>query len=1105
MKRLVLAILVVLSFAVAADAQTFRGAINGTVTDPSGAVVPNATVKAAENATGVDHTTVTTSDGVFSFQDLPLGFYKVSVTASGFPVYTVDKVEVTAGTIYTLPVKLSLQQQATTVEVSAAALTLDTTTQTQNMTIASDVVQDVPLNGRDFTQLVATAPGYGGYSVGGFGSLNGTRPNQINWQIDGVDNNDFWHNIPAVNQGGVSGIAGVVLPIDSIEEFSSQTQSGAEAGRNAGGTVNLITKSGGNTLHGSVYYYNRNEFYSAKSPFFKPAPGTKAPPLRNQNYGFQVNGPIRKDKAFYLVSFEKQQYIIGLSGVATEPSDAWVTAALNQLTTAGIPESSVSKTLIGPTGFWPRSGSGSIAGLAAVPNNFFSPIASIGHSYNGVAKVDYNFNDKHRLSLRWFGGQGDQTAPLGGSPALGTASSNLKYYFEDAPIHVFNYSLTLNSVLTPRLTNQVLVGANYFNQTFSDFNNSFDTKALGLFLSPDATINGKPILGAPNIVIGNFEQIGLTPPEGRSDLTWHATDIVSYNRGAHQFRFGGEVRQAHVNEFYHRRGTGKFTFDGSQGPWPVCNQTDPTQKLTCQDTNALSDFLAGDVSSSTIAVGNPERWVVVNAYNFYFQDSWQATRRLNLNFGMRYEYFGPLHSSKKDIAVFIPGKGLVIQGNGIDSIFPPDRNNFAPRIGFAYQATSKGDLVVRGGIGVFYDQINMNPFLDFRPPITASQGIEGNAFGPSPVSTYSANTLGQTSYNWGTGPGQAQAGGAPVFPGVQKCTDPNCAAPGDPKGLSAYSVNQNFRTPYFYNFDLQVEKSLGNAAVLQVGYVGSEGRKLNIVTNINQPQNVGGVKTFSFPNFGNILQLNSIGTSNYNSLQSTFRIRTWHGLSSQFGYTWSHALDEISEYRAAIADNAYNVKLDYGNGDYDTRHLFTANITYALPKAAWASGWSGKLVNGWQLTSLWVLHSGQPFDITRGSGPFGNVNLVGDPFAGLSHSFSKSIPGVLWINPGAFAKTGKDPVTGLSLPGNVARNKYVGPSYKSVDFSVLKNVPITERVRVQLRAEMFNLFNRINFASGPGSVGKAGTITDTIGDFNGAPGIGPGEPFNMQLALKIIF
>ncbi len=234
MKRFVTAILIAFSLAVALDAQTFRGSINGTVTDPSGGVIPNATVKATEIATGIDHTTTTTSDGAFAFQDIPLGFYKVVVTATGFPTYTVDKVEVIAGQIYTLQVKLQLQQQTTTVEVSAAALTLDTTTQTQTMTIPDDVVQNMPLNGRDFTQMISVAPGFGGYNVGGFGSLNGTRPNQVNWQINGVDNNDFWHNIPAINQGGVSGIAGTVLPIDATVEFSVQTSSGPEGGRNAG-------------------------------------------------------------------------------------------------------------------------------------------------------------------------------------------------------------------------------------------------------------------------------------------------------------------------------------------------------------------------------------------------------------------------------------------------------------------------------------------------------------------------------------------------------------------------------------------------------------------------------------------------------------------------------------------------------------------------------------------------------------------------------------------------------------------------------------------------------------------------------------------------------
>src|SRR6476659_5985704 len=307
------ALFVLLGFTIAVNAQTFRGAINGTVSDPSGAVVPNVQVKATEVATGLDHTTVTTGDGQFAFQDIPLGAYKVLVSAQGFRPYVADKVQVTAGTIYTLAVKLSLGEATQTVEVSAASITVDTSTPTQTSTISAETVQDIPLNGRDFSQLIAVNPGYGGYSVGGFGSLNGTRPNQMNWQIDGVDNNDFWHNIPAVNQGGVSGIAGIILPIDTIDEFSSQTQAGAEAGRNAGGTVNLALKSGGNTIHGSAYEYVRNEAYSAASPFFVPSTTQPdSPKLRNLNYGFSVGGPIIKSNTFSFLGFEKQQYIIGL-------------------------------------------------------------------------------------------------------------------------------------------------------------------------------------------------------------------------------------------------------------------------------------------------------------------------------------------------------------------------------------------------------------------------------------------------------------------------------------------------------------------------------------------------------------------------------------------------------------------------------------------------------------------------------------------------------------------------------------------------------------------------------------------------------------------------
>jgi len=305
-----------------------------------------------------------------------------------------------------------------------------------------------------------------------------------------------------------------------------------------------------------------------------------------------------------------------------------------------------------------------------------------------------------------------------------------------------------------------------------------------------------------------------------------------------------------------------------------------------------------------------------------------------------------------------------------------------------------------------------------------------------------------------------------------------------------------------------VEKSFGSAAVWQIGYVGSQGRKLNIVSDINQ--------NGDFPNFGSILQLNTSGTSNYNSLQSTFRLRSWHGLTSQFAYTWAHALDEITQYRAAILDDAFNKKLDYGNSDFDTRHLFTASFSYDVPKASWATGWSKWFVNNWQLSSLWNFHKGNPTDSTRLG-----LDLIGDPFAGVSHNFSAANGGMQWLNPAAFAAPAPGTV------GNLARNKFYGPGYATVDFSVFKNIPVTERIKIQLRAEMYNLFNRVNLSQGPGAIGTScgaldktsviqsdricttasgfGKLTTTAGDYFGAPGIGAGEAFNMQLVAKIIF
>jgi hypothetical protein len=1071
MRRSILAMLFLVSLQLPALAQTFRGAINGTVTDPSGAVVPNAKVTALDKATGIEHATISTSDGQFAFQDIPVGTYAVVVTAQGFPVLTVDNVLVTQGAIYTLPARLTISQQATTVEVSAAALVLDTTTETQTTLLTGSDLQQIPLNGRDFTQLIEVTPGFGGYAAGGFGSLNGTRANQVNWQIDGVDNNDLWHNVPAVNQGGVSGIAGIVLPIDAVDQFSVQTQAAPESGRNPGGTVDLALKSGGNTFHGSVYYYVRNEAFAAASPFV-----TSKGENRNQQYGFSFGGPFIKDRLFFFTTFEKQRFTIGLPGLATEPSAAYQALALGELGKFGVAANPVSSNLL--ANLWP----GYALNGPAAPNNYSSPDPEYGYSYNGLAKLDYKINDKNTISFHYFVGQGNQVAPVGGS-ALSIAASELKSYYEVAPIHVSNYAIAWNSSLSSRMSNQLLAGVNYFRQIFSDFNTNFNLASYGLNL-----YNGFNLAGAPNIQITGFDGVGLTPPEGREDITAHLTDVVSYTVGKHQYRFGGEFRRAQLEEFYHRHALGNFVFDGSQGPWA-------TDASVTSNVKALADFLAGDVSRSSIAVGDPTRLVFVKTFNLFAQDAWQMSRKLTLNYGLRWDYEGPLGNDKKNLSVFIPSKGgLVFQGAGIDSVYPKNYHNFSPRVGFAYKAKEDGDLVVRGGFGIYFDTPNLNPFLDNRPANGAPNGLEGNPAGPSPVQTIPNN-------------GYTLVSGAPVFnPAATNCaTGTGCA-----QVYNIFSVSQDFRTPYNYNYNLNVEKTLGRSLLLQVGYVGSAAHRLMTTADINQPppgvyastaaQQAARPYFSQFPDFGVINQIQTNGNSNYNSLQTILKVREWHRFTSQWTYTWAHGLDDMTAYRGTLPQDSFNLRGDYGNMDFDTRHNFTAVLNYDLPNA---DRWK-PLLNGWTLSSLLSFHTGQPFTVFSSNDTTGTnegeqrANQIGDPFAGVSHKFNKS--GVTWINPAAFA----DPAAGTF--GTSPRNGYYGPGYGSVDFSVVKNTKITERIGTQFRIEMFNLFNRSNLAPPSGSNGTGlGITADTIGDFNGAPGIGPGEAFNMQLALKIIF
>lgn len=1055
---------VVATLSLCMEAQTFRGTISGNLQDQSGATVPNATVTATDEGTGVARTTISSSSGDYTFTDLPLGRYTVTTTVMGFSPYKVTGVTVSAGSTYSLPIQLSVSEQNTTVEVSANALALDTANIQQTTTLPEHLLQDVPLNGRDFKKLVGIVPGFGGYT-GVLGSINGSRANQTNWQIDGTDNNDLWTNNSAVNQSGVQGIAGTLMPVDAIQEFSLVTQSTAESGRDPGATANLIIKSGTNQFHGSAYYYNRNEAL-AVDPVFVPKKK-----LRNENMGGSIGGPIFRDRTFWFFAFERQQFTIGIQGLGTEPSVAYQTQARNLLALNGIPVNPLSQRLLNT--LWEQ---GALTGPANSGN--FTPGLQTGYSNNGVFKLDHNFGPNDNLSVRYFLGQGNQIAPSGGVVQ--------NSYFEVAPIHIQNYSVVYNHTFSPRVTNQLLLGVSAYNQVFNDFNNSFDVNTLGL------NIGNTGLTGAPNIILSGFDQIGVNPPQGRRDITGHITDALTYVVGAHTFRFGGEYRKAQLDAFYHRNGLGTFNFDGTRGLRQFSGGTVAYRNNPYTDTNvaSLADFLAGYVSTSNLARGNPERLVYMNTFDVFAQDAWQVTRRLNVNYGLRYDYEGPIHNGDRNLATFDPTRGgLVVQGQGIDSLYPQRWLNFGPRVGFAFQPRENGGTVLRGSYGLFYDTTAISPFLDNRPTgTTAPNGFEGNPAGTSPVQTITQNAY-------------ALADGQPLFVG----------GPATVVGL--FSVSQNFKTPVSQNFALSLEQQLGKA-IVSVGYVGNQARHQVALRDINQVNPNAASTTpiqtqrpyySQFPNYGAINQVESIANGNYNALQATLRSNEWHGFSAQVNYTWSHSLDTMTQYRARLPQDSRNFRAEYGNSDYDTRHSFNGAVTYNVPRLTRGPR---RLTEGWQVNAAFNAHGGQPFNVVTASDNSGTAdryqrpNLVGSPFT-TSHGFVPNGTSryVQWVSAASFAQ----PTAGTF--GNLRRNAFYGPAFEDTDISLFKTTRIAERVSLQLRAEMFNVGNHINLAAPSTSFGSAsfGRVTTTIGDSNGSPGIGPGEPYNTQLAVKLLF
>jgi len=1114
-------------------AQTFRGGISGTISDSSGAVISGAQVTLTENATNTVYKAISSTAGEFLFSNMAVGSYTVTITASGFQKIKIDKVPVTAASVYTLPVKLSVASQGETVEVTADSLTLDTVTDTQSTALPEEVVQTLPNSGRDFTQMLAQTAGFAGLSTGGgagYASVNGTRSNSVNWQIEGTDNNDLWWSIPAVNQGGVSAIAGVILPVDAIENFSFETAGSTELGHNSGGTANLTIKSGSNTLHGTAYYFNHNEFFQHSNPFTGETTET-----RNQHYGFSVGGPIWKDRTFFFLGGEHEAFLIGAQSKATEPTADYQAEAMQFLNAWGIPENAVSLNLLNGNGtlkgLWPAS---ALTGPAVIDN--YTALGNLtGHSFNGIIKLDEQLTAKDHLSATWFVGQGTQTAPT---------SSALAPYFENAPIHVQNYSLVYNRVLTNSITNQLSAGVSYFNQVFSDHDISFDPVGLGL----DTGVTDPALAGSPHLFIGpsaasvgltaggsGFDPLGVTAPSGRNDITGHLDDSFAWTKGAHQFRFGGELRQAQVDDFYQTGERGTIYFDGSQGPWATLQGGTPSQACAAlatatpsantianlpSDINVyfLADFLAGcfDPTTSSIVLGNPKRQVFVNTFALSAQDSWQVTRRLSFDYGLRYDYEGPVHSNNPDLSIFDPSQttGLAVAGQQVPNIYQKFWGGASPRAGFAIQLDNSAKTVLRGGFGLYYDSIYMKSVLQ-------NNGVQNiSVFGPG------LNPAGSSQVAQATGNSVVVAPNVPIYPTLDQAL---AMQAGSLVKISTF--NKNFRPGYIESFDLNLQHSFTPSLIWQLGYVGTKGTHLLGLADINAgalgsaddpvlytdaacpPEYSGATPDtpgnrlqcsrpyFSqFPNFSVIDEARSNLGSIYNSMQTTLRSLNWHGMTTQIAYTWSHAIDYETGLLPYVPQDPNNEAAERGNSDFDVRNTLTGYVNYIVPRFKGPE----RLAKGWQVNSGFSFHGGTPYTVTSGTNPSNNgesadraVQTVTNPNA-VSHALVDGT--VQWFSPTAFVDA---PINTYSP---TRRGQNYNPGYSAVDVAFIKNTQIVERVNSQFRVDVFNIFNRTNMAPvGFPSTGEAGTIGSTLGPYLGNPGIGPGEPLNAQFSLKILF
>ncbi|HXL23148.1 MAG TPA: TonB-dependent receptor [Candidatus Dormibacteraeota bacterium] len=1068
-----------------AFAQSFRGSIRAAVADSQGLPIANARITARNLETSETREGDADSDGYYTFRELPAGEYEVAAIAPGFQEFRRSHVLVSVGAETSLVLELAKPAEVLERAIVTETVPLISTTETTlSQVVERQLVQELPLNGRDFGKLVALTPGVTVEGSGvagsekGFGqfNINGNRDRSNNYMLDGTDNNDPFFNNSALNQVGITGAPATLLPLDAIEEFNLQSQFNAEYGRNSGSAVNIITRSGTNTLHGSLYEYNRNSAYDARN-FFNTV-GTPKSRFNNNNFGGSLGGPIVRDKTFFFFAYEGQRERVGSDFDLAVPSqqniaDARALALNNPIPGATVP--AINPALDKIVALFPTSDSNSLP----------SSVRDKNDGNNLIAKIDHRFSDKIMLTGRYAFGQSDQVFPLGSLGGFGSGS-RLGAFAQQSPTRVQVISLSLLDTLSANKLNELRFGYSRFRTGFTSADssgpNTIDPTTLGL-----DTGTGK--VGLPEIDFnGGLENLGATAfsvPRGRVSETFQILDNFTWIRGRHTFKFGGEYHRYDVQSFNDNLERGLLdvntTIDDGTGTGNSV-PLDPNNAIV----NELANFYIGNIFAQGLT-GNTARFTFNNNFGVFAQDEIRLRPNLTLTAGLRWEYYGPLGEKNNLLSNFDASGNLVRVGSPtLPHVYNRDLNNFAPRLGLAWNL--RHNTVVRAAYGIYYDYIPQNNLI---ANFTTSAGIATN---PSSATDPNAiikpvNGLDFNSSAWnGTAPVNT-----PVF-------TPTVFA------NSIFITDRNLRTPYVQSWNLNIQQQLGNNFAFETGYVGSKGTKLTRLYDANQD--------FNNPNYNAIDVFSAGANSTYNAWQSTVRLQNWHRLSGFSTYTWSKSLDGASDgidfnfATAAFPQNSDNLKAEKGPSTFDTRHRWTSALNYQAPPIPHVPR---ILAEGWQLNSIITVQSGRPIGIITSNDTSGTFNFHQRPnvVPGVNPILPNWTPATGYLNPAAFAQ----PTDGTF--GNLGRDQIFGPGFWNVDFSFSKNFELRDRLKLQFRTEFFNIFNHPNFALPSNSLdftpdpilGRPilGAITQTPDVAQGNPGLGGGGPRVLQFGLRLQF